>query len=151
MPDDLYEHDVLVWSEKQAALLRQLSRGERVNEAVDWEHVIEEVGDVGLSQLSACQSYLRQAIVHLLKLHRQPEGQATGHWHSEIANFLADAQQRFSASMRQRIDLDVLYRRALRQLRVDGQALVAPDACPFTIDDLLDEDFAIDALLAKLR
>jgi len=43
MQDDLYEQDILVWSEKQAGLLRQLARGERVNEAVDWENVIDEV------------------------------------------------------------------------------------------------------------
>jgi hypothetical protein len=40
MPDDLYERDILVWSEKQAALLRRLARGEGLNEAVDWDHVI---------------------------------------------------------------------------------------------------------------
>jgi hypothetical protein len=31
MPDDLYDRDVLAWSEYQADLLRRLARGERVN------------------------------------------------------------------------------------------------------------------------
>jgi hypothetical protein len=32
MPDDLYDTDVLAWSERQAELLRRAARGKRVNE-----------------------------------------------------------------------------------------------------------------------
>jgi Domain of unknown function DUF29 len=60
MPDDLYDHDILTWSRHQAALLRRLSRGEPVN-GVDWEHVVEEIEDVGLSELNAVRGYLRQS------------------------------------------------------------------------------------------
>ena len=46
MPDGLYEHDILAWSEEQARLLGRLAQGEPgVNAAVDWPHVIEEVQD----------------------------------------------------------------------------------------------------------
>jgi hypothetical protein len=51
MPDGLYERDILFWSQNQAELLRRLARGERVND-VDWEHVVEEIEDVGLSELT---------------------------------------------------------------------------------------------------
>jgi len=34
----------------------------RLNEAVDWPHVIEEVQDVGLSELRACENLLQQAM-----------------------------------------------------------------------------------------
>ena len=116
MPDGLYERDILTWAEQQASLLRRLADGERVNEAVDWPHVIEELQDVGLSELRACESLLRQALVHLLKLHGWPEGSAA-HWRAETIGFLADAQARFTPAMRQRISLDALYRKALRQVR----------------------------------
>ena len=56
MPDNLYDTDILIWSEHQADLLRRLAHGERLNETIDWENLIEEVQDVGLSQLSACRS-----------------------------------------------------------------------------------------------
>ena len=46
MPNDLYDRDVLAWSEHQADRLRRLARGERVND-LDWEHVVEEIEDVG--------------------------------------------------------------------------------------------------------
>jgi hypothetical protein len=72
MPDDLYDRDALAWSERQAALLRRVARGERVND-VDWDHVVEEIEDVGISELNAVQSYLDQILVQLLKLHGWPE------------------------------------------------------------------------------
>jgi len=53
MPGSLYEHDVLVWAEQQAGLLRRLAESERVNDAVDWPNVIEELQGVGLSELHA--------------------------------------------------------------------------------------------------
>jgi hypothetical protein len=75
MPDDLYDRDALAWAERQAALLRRVARGESVND-VDWNHVVEEIEDVGISQLSAVHSYLRQVLAQLLKLHGWPDNEA---------------------------------------------------------------------------
>jgi hypothetical protein len=52
MPDDLYDRDILTWSEHQSFLLRRVARGERVN-VVDWPHLVEQIEDVGISQLNA--------------------------------------------------------------------------------------------------
>jgi Domain of unknown function DUF29 len=140
MPDDLYDRDVLAWSEQQATLLRRAARGERVND-IDWTHVVEEIEDVGLSELNAVHSYLRQILVHLLKLHGWPGLGACRHWRSEIVAFQTDAQRRFTPSMRQRIDLDAIYARAVLQiepLRYGGRpALAAPTTCPVTLDAVL--------------
>ena len=57
MADELYDRDALAWSEWQAALLRRVARGERVN-GVDWDHVVEEIEDVAISELNAVHSYL---------------------------------------------------------------------------------------------
>lgn len=78
MPDDLYDRDVLAWSEHQADLLRRLARGERVND-LDWEHVVEEIEDAGLCELHAAQSYLHQMLVQLLKPQGWPESPSVGH------------------------------------------------------------------------
>lgn len=141
MPDGLYERDALAWSEHQTALLRRLAAGERLNEAVDWANVIEEVADVGLSELRTCRSLLRQAMLHLLKLHAWPGSPASSHWRDEVGTFLADAEDRFTPSMRQRIDLDELYAKALHlaQKATDdsGEPQSLPKACPFELDDLL--------------
>ena len=58
---DLYDTDILIWSERQGELLRRLARGERVNDQVDWENVVEEVESVGRDQLHAVESLLVQA------------------------------------------------------------------------------------------
>lgn len=160
MPDGSYERDALAWAEQQADLLRRLAAGERLTEAVDWPHVIEEVRDVGLSELRACRSLLQQALTHLLKLHARPDSQAAAHWHDEAGVFLDDAAARFSPPMRQRIELEELYARALRRAReardvgpktspdAAGSSRPLPDACPFAPDELLAGDVA--GLLAKL-
>ena len=67
MSANLYESDVLAWSEHQAELLRRLGRGETVH-AVDWTNVAEEIEGVGLSILHDVETFLVRAIVHLLKL-----------------------------------------------------------------------------------
>ncbi len=150
MPDDLYESDILVWSERQAALLRRLARGESLEAPVDWDHVIEEVADVGRSELHGCESFLRQSLVHLLKLHREPHAQAASHWRGEIVGLLAEARSRFSPSMRQRIDLARLHGQAVRQVRAEHPGVSTPDPCPYALDDLLDEDAEPHALVARL-
>lgn len=144
MPDGLYERDALAWAERQAGLLRRLAAGEPLREAVDWANVIEEVADVGLSELRACQSLLLQAMVHLLKLHAVPDSQAAAHWREEAGVFLDDAAQRFTPSMRQRIDLDGLYAKALRRARSlltdEGSGVGLPEVCPFGLDKLVAGD-----------
>jgi hypothetical protein len=143
MPDSLYERDILAWSMQQAELLRRLGRGERVND-VDWTHVVEEIEDVGLSQLNAVRSYLRQMLVHLLKLQGWPNSVSANQWRQEVMAFQADAEQRFAPSMRQAIDLDALYAKAVRQVRgaeIDGAPpLPWPAACPVGLDALLNDD-----------
>ena len=46
-----YDADVLLWSERQAVLLRRLATGERVSEQIDWDNVIEEIESVVNEQL----------------------------------------------------------------------------------------------------
>ena len=155
MPDGLYERDALAWADRQAALLRRVAAGEGLNEAVDWPHVIEEVQDVGLSELRACQSLLEQVLTHLLKLHAMPDSLSAKHWRDEVQAFRHDVQRRFTPSMRQRIGLDDLYRKAAgRAQAVMEHTSVAPgllsERCPFGLDDLLDESLGVAALVARL-
>jgi hypothetical protein len=140
MPDGLYEHDTLAWSEHQADLLRRLAAGERLNETVDWPNVIEEIESVGRSQLSTVKSLLVQALAHDLKCEAWPLAPHVPHWRAEARGFRGDAAEAFTPSMRQRIDIAELYRRALDRLpdTVDGQPPTQiPAARPLTLDALL--------------
>jgi hypothetical protein len=137
-----YDADILQWSEEQAALLRRLAAGERVNDAVDWPNVIEELESVGREQLHALESLLVQALLHDLKAEAWPLWRDAPHWRAEARRFRGDAARRFAPSMRQRIDLAKLYREALRAMpdTVDGQPpLPVPVTCPVTLDELLAE------------
>jgi hypothetical protein len=138
--DDLYETDILRWSEQQSDLLRRHLRGERVNELIDWENVAEEIESVGREQLHAVESLLVQALVHMLKAHAWPQSRDAAGWRAEAARFRGDARRRYVRSMRQRLDVDALYRDALRALpeTMDNQPPgPVPDACPVTLDELL--------------
>ncbi len=149
MPDTLYDQDILTWSEQQADLLRRVANGERVN-GVDWPNIAEEIEDVGSGILNAVRGLLRQAMVHLLKSHLFPGDTARGHWLIEADTFLADAGDRFAPSMRQRIDLDTIWRRirATTARNAGASAAELPGQCPWTIDDLLSADAG--ALLSSL-
>ncbi len=137
---DLYEDDILEWSERQARLLRDHAAGRPGNEAPDWANVIEEIESVGRSQLSAVRSLLVQALLHDLKIAAWPLSRDVPHWRAEARGFRDEAADTYAPSMRQHIDMAELYRRALRRLPdiQDGQPpLPVPDACPATLDELL--------------
>jgi hypothetical protein len=139
---DLYDADILEWSERQADLLRRMAAGERLNDnAPDWPNIIEEVESVGREQLHAVESFLVQALVHILKAEAWPQSQAVPGWRAEARRFRGDAAARYSPSMRQRIDLAKLYERALEGMpeTIDGQPpLPLPETCPMTLDELLN-------------
>ena len=118
---DLYDEDILTWSERQAELLRRLASGERVNDQVDWENVIEEVESVGSEQLHAVQSLLRQALIHMLKAEAWPLYRDAPTWRADAIDFRQQAADRFAPSMAQRIDVARLYRQARRAARDDGR------------------------------
>src|SRR4051812_18849788 len=122
--DTLYDTDILLWSEHQAALLRRRAAGELVNDAeLDWPNIAEEIESVGSEQRHAVESLLVQALIHRLKAAAWPLSPAVPHWQAEERVFLDDARRRFVPSMRQRLDLAGLYRQALRGLpaMLDGQ------------------------------
>jgi len=154
MPDDLYSEDIVDWSERQSALLRRAAAGERVNE-LDWPNIIEEIEDVGGSATRAVRSLLRKAIEHLLKLHGWPDSTAVEHWRGETRGFLSDAEAEVTPSMRHKLDLDQVYRRARDGVSADtvnGRPPASlPATNPFTLDDLLAETADLDRLLGQLR
>ena len=141
---DLYETDILAWSEDQAARLRRLAASDRLNDASpDWPNIIEEIEDVGRSSLRAVRSLLTRALVHMLKAEAWPLSRDAPHWRAEARLFRREARDEFSPSMRQRVDLARLYANALAALpeTIDGQPpLPVPAECSVTLDALLSEE-----------
>jgi hypothetical protein len=142
---DLYDTDILIWSEHQADLLRRVAAGEPVNEAPDWPNIIEEIESVGSEQRHAVESLLLRALIHMLKAAAWPLSRDVPHWQAEARLFRSQARRRFVPSMRQRIDLAGIYIDAVRGLpdTIDGiPPLPVPETCPATLDELLATDSA---------
>jgi hypothetical protein len=141
--NDLYDEDILVWSEHQAELLRRRSAN-----ALDWDNLAEEIEDLGRSQLRAVESHLIQALLHELKAEAWPLSHEVPHWRAEARGQRDDARAAFTPSMAQRIDVSALYRRALRRMpeTIDGQP-PAPvsETCKLTLGELLAEGAAAPA------
>ena len=137
---ELYDEDILLWSEHQADLLRRIAAGEPVNERPDWRNIIEEVESVGREQLHAVESLLLQALVHMLKAEGWPMSRDVENWRADARGFRAQARRRFAPSMRQNLDLASIYADALEAMptTMDGQPPqpVSP-TCPMTLDELL--------------
>ena len=135
--NDLYDDDILTWSEQQAELLRRRSAN-----ALDWDNLAEEIEDVGRSQLRAVESHLVQALLHDLKVAAWPLSRDVPHWRAEARGHRDDARAAFTPSMAQRIDVSALYRRALRRMpetNDEQPPLPVPESCPQRLDDLLAE------------
>jgi hypothetical protein len=134
----LYDADILLWSEQQAELLRQRSAN-----ALDWDNLAEEIGDVGLSQLRAVMSHLRLALLHDLKAEAWPLSRDVPHWRAEARLHRDEARDHYASSMAQRIAIAKLYRQARRAMpeTIDETLpLPVPDTCPVTLAELLSED-----------
>jgi len=138
---DLYDTDIVAWSEHQGVLLRRRAAGDLVNEAeIDWPHVAEEIEAVGQSQTDRVESLLYQALLHRLKAQAWPLSRDVPHWQGEERGFRAQARRKFREPMRQKLDVPGLYADALEALPATMEG-VAPQpvetACPPTLDDLL--------------
>jgi hypothetical protein len=132
---DLYDRDALLWSEQQAEALRRRSAN-----SLDWDNLAEEIGDVGLSLLRAVRSHLRLALLHDLKAEAWPQSRDVDHWRAEARGHRDDARDAYAPSMAQRIDIEELYRQALRRMpaTIDGvRPLPVPDACPLTLQQIM--------------
>ncbi len=140
MSGELYDTDILTWSEHQVDLLRRVAAGEHVNEAPDWANILEEVADVGRNSLRACRSLLLQALLHDLKAGAWPLSRDVEHWRLEARVARINAADAFTPSMRQHIDVPVIYAKAVSILppTMDGQPGLPVDSkCPVTLDELL--------------
>ncbi len=93
-----YDTDILIWSERQAELLRRHARGERANDgALDWPNIIEEIEDVGRSESRSVESLLVQALRHMLKAQAWPQSRDAPDRRADAVEFRRQARRRFVA------------------------------------------------------
>jgi hypothetical protein len=153
---DLYDDDILAWSEQQAAALRGMATWRDLPNDLDLDNIVEEIESVGRSQLDRAESLIALILEHIAKAVSEPETPSLGHWRTECVGWHAQLLRAFSPSMRQRIDMDALWRSALR---VAEAALAEHDQqlasnltvpCPVALDDLLAETFEFREIVRRI-
>ena len=148
-----YDDDFFAWTQEQAAALRHLPASV-LGADVDLENVATEIEDLGKRDLREVESYLKLVIEHLIKIDACPSYPEIFHWRSETRHFQQSAIVALSPSMRQLLSAAKVWRRgqiaACGFLADVGIPSTLPLGCPFTLDDLLSEDFDLDAALATL-
>jgi hypothetical protein len=153
--DSLYYTDVLTWSEQQATALRRLEQA-GVSSILDWKHVIAGIEQVGLAELHEVEGNIRTMLSHAIKGYCDPDSHSRIRWAIETGKSQQDVQKFFTASMRPRIDLDCLWQEAFDlAIPVVRPEIISvppsiPRGCPFTLDELLAEDFTYDRAVERL-
>lgn len=140
MTASLHETDYFSWSREQAALLKS----GRLSE-IDVDLLAEEIEDMGNEIRASCLSFITRILEHLLKLRYSALERNRRHWQNEVINFRIELEQRLTKSIENQVDLAVLYRHAVRRAKgrmtERGFADRLPASCPWTLDQVRDEDY----------
>jgi hypothetical protein len=143
-PESSYDSDVYLWSQEQAAALR-----DGKVDALDLAHLAEEIDSVGVSQEHALGSHLQVLLLHLLKWQYEPTHRQDSHsWEDTIE----EARDRISDLLQRSPSLTRLlapllqkhYPRAVRTAsRHTGLPRhTFPAACPWDLEcQVLHEEF----------
>jgi hypothetical protein len=147
---DLYEADIVLWSEQQSALLRRRAAGELVNDpALDWPNLAEEIESMGCAEQEQLTSRLAILLAHLLKWRFQPDRRGSG-WRLTILEQRRRAARIVarSPSPRPRLD-DILAEAygdailiAARESELPEESF--PPVCPWTFAEATTSDFLGD-------
>jgi hypothetical protein len=152
-----YDEDFYAWSREQADVLRGLAERRDLPNALDLEHVIEEIEGVGDERRTAVESFTRLIFVHLMKAACARSDDPKAHWRSEVVGFHFELVSRFTNSMRKDIDLELIWKRAFRQAEAALEEYgdeISPFlrlGCPFELDELTVEEVDIDGILARVQ
>ena len=134
-----YETDFYLWTQQQAALLRQGQLS-----ALDVDNLIEEIESVGKSDRRALESHLFVILAHLLKWQFQPSRRGKS-WRLSIWNGRMDITRLLKDSPSLKTQLYVLameeYPSARKQAAEEtGLPLTTfPEQCPFTVEHITDD------------
>ena len=141
MNKTLYDQDYYLWLEHTTQLLKQGKFS-----GVDIPNLIDEIEGLAQNQKQALKSNLRVVLMHLLKYQYQPE-KITNSWVNSINEHRDRIYDIFddSPSLEQYIrdELSRVYGRARRRASRETQKPldVFPTECPFTIKQVLNEDY----------
>jgi len=114
---------------------------------------LEEWAD---DMLAAARSQLVNLLAHAAKVAHTRNPDVIGHWRSECTEFHDRLIDEYRPSMRDKIDIDALWRRAQRKVLASfddhgEQRPQLPAQCPVGLDTLIDPNLDLDHLVAAIR
>jgi Domain of unknown function DUF29 len=137
-----YDTDFYAWTQQQAAAIRAKDVA-----ALDLEHLAEEVEDLGRRVRHAIESQLERLLAHLLQWRYDPAQDPRRLWRLSIL----DARHEISKALAtnrtlrgfpaERLADAYRYAQRVAALETELPPVTFPDTCPWTIDQVLDEDF----------
>jgi len=140
-PAATYESDFFRWTQEQSRALLEHRQAE-----IDWTNVAEEIRSLGNTDTNEISSRLTILLIHLLKWKFQPKARSSS-WRGTIIEQRRRLQRvlRQSPSLRhypaEILDEDY----EVARLKAAGETLLSedvfPDKCPYTVDQILDDDF----------
>ena len=133
-----YETDFYLWTQQQAALLRQ---GEFNRIDLDLANIAEEIESMGKRDRRSLGSYLQNVLLHLLKWQHQHERRGTS-WRMSIRNGRYQVQRLLSESPSLKSQLPAIVEEEYSPARENaadetGLPLTTfPEQCPFTVEQI---------------
>jgi Domain of unknown function DUF29 len=148
-PARLYEADFFAWTRHQADALRRL-KDLHLNTGLDLDHVAEEIEDLGSAVRKSVRSQVRRILEHFLKLAFSPAQGPRRGWCRSVLDARTDMSDDLTATLRADLEIQLarLYAQARKAAAIDleneGEAEAArllPEASPWTLDDVLRDDW----------
>ena len=142
---ELYAQDFYAWAQTTAALIRA---GKWYD--LDREALAEEVESVGASQYTAVSSAVYQILVHLLKWRYQAARQSRS-WRVSLLEHRSRIPRRLRRAPSLARELPTMiveeYSAACRKASAQTSLPLStfPETCPWTPEQVLDDDFWPDA------
>ncbi|MDJ0600559.1 MAG: DUF29 domain-containing protein [Crocosphaera sp.] len=137
---ELYEIDDYLWIEETVKLLK-----ERRFDELDLENLIEELEDLGSEKRHKVESLLEQIIRHLLLLEywQDEYDRNYRHWQAEIVGFRNQLNDRMTTNFYHYLEenLSKVYQKARKYVQAKSGLDTFPKDCPYTLQQLLDEDW----------
>lgn len=149
----LYDQDFYAWICGQAKALRTLE-AERWNGPLDLARLAEEVEDLAKAERNAVISQTKRLIEHLLKLTHSRQDRPRRQWIISVDDARSALEQHLTPTLRRDLEASLaeLYRRERKRtarkltlFKEPDAAAALPEDCPFTVEQLLDEDWWPDA------
>jgi Domain of unknown function DUF29 len=136
-----YDTDFYAWARQQAEALRA-----KESKTLDWDNLAEEIESLGNEPAHAVESHLVIVLTHLLKWRYQSERRSRG-WRTSVRVGRQQIARRLRRNPGLRPDLPTFLTNAYDDARkramdeTDLPLATFPEVCPWTLVQVLDEDF----------